>query len=432
MPKLTKSVVEGAEPRAKQFTIWCSELRGFGVYIQPTGSRTYFVDYRNSDGVRRRMTIGRHGVVTTEEARKLAIATLGSAVKGEDPADERATRRKSLTVADLCDNYLAAAGNGLIIGRSGRPKKVSTLYTDRGRVERHIKPLLGRKLVIDLQRSDIAKFIRDVTAGKTAADEKTEKKRGRAIVEGGAGTAARTAGLLGGILSFAVSEGVIQINPAQGVKRPADKKRERRLDAKEYQALGKALAEAEAEMMLPQAVTGVWLIALTGCRHGEVAKLRWSEVDFEGEALRLGDSKGDAWSPDSSIRPLSKRAIDVLKRAEKVDGNSHVLPAVRAPKRHYGALDTAVDRIVEKAKLVDVTSHTLRHSFASVGDDLGFTENTIGAILGHAGHSITSRYIHKLDSVLIAAANKIANEVHRQMTGTKAKVVALPDRKRKA
>ncbi len=425
MPKLTKKIVDSAELRAHPYFLWCSELPGFGVRIFPSGKRVYYADYRNRAGARKRMSIGLHGKLTAEEARKLAMVTLGDVLKGEDPAEERATRRKSLTVAELCDDYLEAARKALILGKGGRPKKATTLYTDRGRVERHIKPLLGRKLVIDLQQSDVARFIRDVTAGKTAADEKTEKKRGRAIVEGGAGTAARTAGLLGGILSFAVSDGVIQHNPARGVKRPADNKRERRLDEKEYRALGKALAQAEAEMMIPQAVTGVWLLALTGCRHSEVAKLQWSAVDFKGQAIRLGDSKTGA-----SIRPLSKCAIEVLRKAERVEGNPYVLPTARKSKGHYGALDTAVDRIVGKAKLEGVTSHTLRHSFASVGGDLGFTENTIGGIIGHSTHSITSRYIHALDSVLIAAANKVAGEVHRQMTGVEAKVVTLPARKR--
>jgi hypothetical protein len=61
MPKLTKAVVDCAELRDKQYTIWCSDLKGFGAYVHPTGRRTYFVDYRSGDGVRRRMTIGRHG-----------------------------------------------------------------------------------------------------------------------------------------------------------------------------------------------------------------------------------------------------------------------------------------------------------------------------------------------------------------------------------
>src|ERR1700686_5563287 len=131
MPKLTKSVVDAATPREKQFTIWCSELKGFGIFVLPSGSRTYFVDYRNRDGVRKRMTIGRHGKITAEEARKLAIATLGEAVKGEDPAEERAMRRKSVTVRDLCERYLDAAEKGLIMGKRNRPKKASTLYIDR-------------------------------------------------------------------------------------------------------------------------------------------------------------------------------------------------------------------------------------------------------------------------------------------------------------
>ena len=112
MPKLTKTVVDAAIPRAKQFTLWCSDLPGFGVYILPTGNRTYFVDYRNSAGVRRRLTIGRHGKLTTEGARKIAIATMGEVVKGEDPAEERVSRRNSLTVKELCDRYLEAAERG--------------------------------------------------------------------------------------------------------------------------------------------------------------------------------------------------------------------------------------------------------------------------------------------------------------------------------
>jgi len=91
VPKLTKSVVDAAKPGESQFTIWCSELKGFGVFIHPTGARTYFVDYRNAQNIRRRMSIGRHGVVTTEEARKLALASLGRVARGEDPPDERSS-----------------------------------------------------------------------------------------------------------------------------------------------------------------------------------------------------------------------------------------------------------------------------------------------------------------------------------------------------
>ncbi|MHA6641315.1 integrase arm-type DNA-binding domain-containing protein [Mesorhizobium sp. A623] len=207
MPKLTKTLVDRSEPRDRQYTVWCSEQRGFGVSVNPGGSKTYIVDYRTAEGPRRRMTIGRHGDITTEEARRLAVETLGPVVlQKQDPLLERKTRRSSLTVSDLCDDYFKAAEAGLVLGKGRKPKKATTLYIDRGRVERHVKPLLGNKLVIDLARSDVTKFIRDVTAGRTAKVEKTGRLRGKSVVAGGAGTAARTAGLLGGILSFAVSE----------------------------------------------------------------------------------------------------------------------------------------------------------------------------------------------------------------------------------
>lgn len=410
MAKLTKTLIDGLKPGATDRFVWDDLLAGFGVRVWPTGRKTYIAQYR-AGGRTRRVKIGTHGALTVEEARKEAKGILGDVARGEDPQEDRITRRKSLTVSELCDDYLKAAEQGLVLGKKGRGKKPSTLATDAGRIERHIKPLLGRKLVIDVQQSDISRFLRDVTAGKTAVDVKTGNKRGRAIVEGGAGTASRTTGLLGGIFSYAISQGVIQNNPVQGVKRPADNKRERRLDAEEYRAFGKALADAEMEGELSQAIAGIWLLALTGCRLGEIQKLKWSEVDIESETLRLDDSKSG-----KSVRPLARRAITVLNGIERLDGNPFVLTGPRSKSTFYGGLDNAMDRITTRAKLEGVTAHTLRHSFASVGGDLNFSESTIGAIVGHSGHTITSRYIHRLDSVLIAAANTIANEVYRQMS----------------
>ena len=306
---------------------------------------------------------------------------LGQVAKGEDPAEERATRRGSMTVAELCDAYLAAADKGLIMGKGGQAKKASTLYVDRGRIERHIKPLLGRRLVAELTTPDVQRFVRDVRGGKTAGVVKTGF-RGKAVVEGGPGTAARTVELLGGILSYAVSERVITINPATGVKRPTDKKRKRRLTPDEYAALGKALAEAkEGGAERWQAVAGVRLLALTGCRLGEIVKLRWSEVDRAEPCLRLKDSKEGA-----SVRPISKAVLLILDGIERTPGSVYVLPTARGGQGPFASLDDALERIAGRAGLEGVTAHTLRHSFASTGGDLGYSDSTIGAMLGHAGH----------------------------------------------
>lgn len=420
MSKLTKRTIDALQPRDKDYFEWDDELAGFGVRVWPTGKKTYVAQYRSGKQTRR-FKIGSHGALTVEEARKQAKTVLGDVARGEDPQQDRATRRKSLTVKDLCDTYFEAADKGLIFGKRGKPKKASTLYVDRGRANRHIIPLLGNKLVQDLTTADVVKMMRDVTVGKTALNEKTEKLRGRAIVQGGAGTASQAVTLMSAILTYAASEGIVPHNVARGIQKPAVGRRTRRLTADEYLALGKALDASHGEPW--QAVAGIKLFLLTGFRLQEIAALKWSEIDEAGSCFRLGDSKtGD------SVRPVGRPVFGVLKSLERIPGNSHVLPSPRKEEWHYTALDTAMERVTEAAGISGVTSHTLRHSYASVAGDLGFTEITISALLGHAAGNVTQRYVHHLDTVLIAAANKVSSEVERMMTGKSAKVIELPRR----
>jgi integrase len=418
MPKLTKRVVEAAEPKGRDYFVWCDELPGFGVRVFASGKRSYLVQYRAA-GRTRRVTIGLHGPITTEEARKEALALLGRVAKGANPAEERANLRQALTVKELCDAYLAAAEKGLIMGKGGRAKKERTLDSDRGRIEWHIVPLLGRRLVRDLTRSDIERFIRDVMAGKTATVAKSDSPHGKIVVKGGSGAAARTAGLLGGILTFAISEGVISQNPAAGVRRPSDGQRELRLSPEDYRTIGRALQQAEEEAETWQAVAGAWLMMLTGCRFGEIERLRWSEVDRAGMCFRLDDTKEGA-----AVRPIGNPVFRVLERLEPRPGCPYVLPGIHR-EGYYKGLQNGWERIADRAGLPQVTPHILRHSFASVAADLGYSEPTIGAMLGHSKGTVTSRYIHHLDSVLISAADRVARTIHGFMTGEAGAVVEL-------
>jgi integrase len=424
--KLTKRALDNANPHpTRDVFLWDDEVPGFGLRIKSSGVRSFIVQYRNGSGISRRMTLGKFGVLTPDEARKMARQALAEAARGADPAEKRTLDRDAMTVRQLCRSYLEAAEKGLILGKRKRPKKSSTLYVDRGRIDRHILPLLGSRRVRDVTTPDIIRFMRDVTAGKTAADIKTGF-RGRAVVEGGAGTASRTVGLLGGILSYAVSEGIIAVNPARGVKRPADNRREIRLTADQYRALANALAGAEANGENLSAILAIRLLALTGCRRGEIERLRWDEVDFAGRCLRFSDSK-----EGKSIRPLAADAAKLLAKCPK--NGSYVLPG-SMPDKPFVGLPKAWPRIVGMAELPGLTPHGLRHAFASTAADLGLAEPTIAAMLGHGTHSITGRYLHHLDSALLAAADKVVSEIAAMMAGRKAsaKVVALRPRARQA
>lgn len=417
MTKLTKRVVDATEARDKDYVIWDDELPGFGLRVFTSGKRSYVIQYRSA-GRSRRYTIGLHGVRTAEFARQEAKVQLGRVAQGDNPAEERQLDHKAVTVKELCTLYLNDLNAGLILGKGGRPKKPGTIASDIGRIHRHIIPLIGTRRVKDLTKADINKVLKDIMAGKTRVSVKTDKLRGKAIVRGGAGTATRTVGLLGGVLTYAVDAGIITTNPAHGLKKPKDNVRSRRLTDDEYRILGEMLRAAEKDEKYATTVRIIRQIALTGSRRSEIIGLKWAETDTDASCLRLVNSKEGV-----SVRPVGLPVVEFLEAHRKTRTGSYVFPGY-GEDNAFGGFPNHWRQLFRKSALSDVTPHVLRHSFASIGNDLGFTEVTIAALIGHAKGSVTSKYIHTLDTALIMAADTVAGYVQGLLDGKEFKQTA--------
>ncbi len=397
--KLTKSVIDQVGPGSSDRFLWDSEVTGFALKVTPTGRKVYVCKYRFGSGRRaptRRKTIGEHGSPwTVEAARKEARNILAKVAFGEDPAKEKQEAKKVLTVRELCAEYLE---HGVSL------KKASTIATDRGRIDRHIKPLIGHVRLSDISKATVTRFMKDVAEGKTAVDVKTGH-RGRAIVSGGKGTAARTAGLLGGIFSYAVDAGLMANNPVRGVKRYRDNKSQRFLSADELIRFGQALREAEARGANPQAAAILRLLILTGCRKGEIQELLWSQIDFDLGFLRLPDSK-----TGYSIRPLNGAAKTVLQSQPRYQGTDFVFPSEGLDRPYIGT-PKVWQKVRAEAGLDDVRLHDLRHSFASVAVSGGASLPVIGALLGHKDAATTAQYAHLSDDPVRGAAEAVGDQL---------------------
>jgi len=211
-------------------------------------------------------------------------------------------------------------------------------------------------------------------------------------------------------------------NPVHGVMRPADGRRDRRLTDAEYETLGSAFGRAATANIWPPAIAVARFLAVSGWRSGEALALRWGEIDLGRRTATLGDTK-----TGRSIRPLSQAACDVLRGLTR--SGELAFPATRGNGRMAG-FPKMWQRIAASGGLpADVTPHTLRHSFASLAGDLGYSEPTIAALVGHKGRSITSRYVHAADAVLLAAADAVAKRTAELMGDNRSSGIVIELRK---
>lgn len=383
MPKLNKRAIDALKPEAKDYFIWDSQIAGFGVRVMPSGAKTYQAQYRKG-GRTRRVSLGRHGKITVDEARRLAKDVMGQVAMGENPAEEIAVERRAPTVAALCDRFFKE--------HAEERCKPSTQKEYRRALDLFIKPEIGSFKVIDVERKDIA--------------EMHHKHRDTPY------QANRTLQVLSKMFNMAEVWGLRPdgSNPCRHVPKYREEKRERYLSQYELQRLGEVLCEAERDGSESVHVVAAFrLLILTGCRLKEIQTLRWDYITDAG--MELPDSKTGA-----RRIPLPAAARAVLSTLPRTEGNPYVIEG-KLDGSHITDLQHPWRRIRARAGLKDVRIHDLRHTYASNAVSSGMPIQMVGRLLGHTQIQTTMRYAHLADDPVKRAAEENANRLSAFVIG---------------
>ena len=371
--------VERLESDGRERIYWDTELPGFGLRIRNSGRKYYVVQFR-SNGRDRRMTLGRHGPLTPDIARRRALALIAEAKNGTDPATERDTARNAVTMASLADRFLTE--------HVADHCKPTTAEDYRRSIVLHINPRLADRRVADIERRDIAALHHDMRSTPYQAN--------------------RTVGVLSKMFNLAELWGIRPdgSNPCLHIKRYKEEKRERFLSQDEFARLGTVLDEMERDgSETRSAVAAIRLLMLTGCRRTEIRTLRWEHVDLDAGELHLPDSKAGA-----RVVPLAPAAVNVLAALPRNHDNPWVISG-KNPGSHLTDLNHPWSRIRDRAGLHGVRLHDLRHSFASRAVALGESLPMIGKLLGHTQVQTTARYAHLARDTVKASASRVGDSI---------------------
>jgi integrase len=322
---------------------------------------------------------------------------------GADPAAVRGEERKASTVEELIAAYM----DGHV--RAKRKESTAALYDVY--VDKHIVPDLGKKKAPALTRADVAKFHNKI--GET-----------------GPVTANRLLSFMGAAYAYGISKKLLPKgteNPALGIEKFEEEKRERFLTNVELARLGDTIRLAEAEGVprprskskhapkVPikidsHAAAAIRLLIFTGARLREILHLQWDQVDLQRGLLFLADSKTGA-----KTIVLNAAAATVIENIKRI-GNYVI--AGRDNDKPRSDLKRPWELVSEHAGLAGVRIHDLRHSYASVGAGSGLGLPIIGKLLGHSNSKTTERYAHLAVDPLRRATDAIGSAIAKAMGET--------------
>jgi integrase len=397
--RLTARFVETVKAEIRT-DYWDDVVRGLVLRVAPSGVKSWTAVYtREDDGQKQRVTIGRFPAIDLERARSKALKLMSAVAEGEDPSGAKRKRREALTVAELGELYIEK--------HAKRQKK--TWAEDARMLKVDIYPLIGGRKAVSVTKRDIL----DVVDVKTDAGKEAQ---GRGVFA-----------LLRKLFNWALENDYLAASPLTGLKAPGKPgKRDRVLSLADLAAIWKALPDAQ---LSPEMKDIFRLLMLTGQRSGEVAGMRFGEVDLAAGIWTLPADRTK--NARAHIVQLCGVALEIatsaLARLEEPSADAPVFS-----KTGQAFESNAVSQAARK-KLQVVAGqwapHDIRRSVATGMAGLGVAPHVVEAVLNHASGfkaSVAGIYNrHSYDQEKRAALTLWEQELGSVVNGNDAVVVPL-------
>lgn len=391
---LTEKRIRDAKPGPKAAILWDTAIKGFGVKIQPGGTKVYVLSYR-IDGRKRQATLARVGELSLADARKRAGAELVRIREGEaDPLQRRQDRRDAATVADAFERFLGPFSDRRIA--NGRMTE-RTRHDYGFQARAYVLPTFGSRKIASVTRADV-----------------------EALVERLPGpTRNRVLALVSRVFRLSETWGYRpqNTNPAQGVERAVENARRRVLSGEEMARLADALDSLSGQY--PVAVAALKVAAVTGLRISEVLGMEWQHVDMDAGRVHLPETKTGERDHD-----LPQAALAILSSLSPVNGNAYVFASTGG--RHVASRQTGVvfRKAAKAAGIENARVHDLRRTLATRAASAGLSAFQLRDLLGWKTVAMPERYVQLAGETAREHRLSIGDAIAADMGGS-GKVIPL-------
>lgn len=360
--KLTKTLILSLEPREKEHAVWDTSCPGFHVRVMPSGKKTFYVFYRNSDRKPYRKSLGDVRSTTVDSARRKAIEVIADIGRGYDQFKEQQKRKAVPTLSEVWPEYLE---------QHAKPKKAASSVREDTRLwTLHLEPQFGKKRVNEIS---------------TQAIRRWHSERARTPYE-----ANRALSLLSKLMSF--SSDHLDRNPCRDVSKFPEEPRTTELSEAQVRSIFEAI-ENDPDR---GAATLVRLLLFTGARRGEAMKARWTEFDMDTGLWTVPSQhiKGGQRHALEIRRALPNQILQDLREWRKLCPSPFglVFPSPQNKEKPRADLKSIWTRIRRKTGLSSLRIHDLRHNFAMTAIRNDVSLEAIGDALGHRDRQTTMRY----------------------------------------